>query len=225
MGHCFSSSKRVPSFLPTSDLQEVFKACAATATLTDASDAFAAVDPAGDQEEEEEEERSFAQTAQLRNTRRRLAVDVSGAVDLGYRNAAYASQSGFTVLSPLLSSLFELGSDISLGETLLLSWQLRFWTPYLAPPPLLGHHLLPLPCSPHHPLRRKNDFTREKKEPRLRCTQQHRGRPPHSILGVSYSPAASSFFAAAGCVKSIRSITRRAPGGWPATANRARNHR
>ena len=60
------------------------------ATLTDASDAFAAaVDPAGDQEkeeeeEEEEEERSFAQTAQLRNTRRRLAVDVSGTADFGY---------------------------------------------------------------------------------------------------------------------------------------------
>ena len=54
------------------------------ATLTDASDAFAAaVDPAGDQEEEEEE-RSFAQTAQLRNTRRRLAVDVSGTADFGY---------------------------------------------------------------------------------------------------------------------------------------------
>ena len=76
-----SSSKRVSSFHPTSDLQEVFKACAATATLTDASDALAvAADPAADEgeEEEEEEKRSWGQTAQLRNTRRRLAVDVSG---------------------------------------------------------------------------------------------------------------------------------------------------
>ena len=74
-----SSSKRVSSFLPTSDLQEVFKACAATATLTDASDALAvAADPAADEGEEEEEKRSWGQTAQLRNTRRRLAVDVSG---------------------------------------------------------------------------------------------------------------------------------------------------
>ena len=66
------------SFLTTSDLQEVFKACAAVAkTLTGASDAFArvVVGPAGD-EEEEEEERSLGQTAPL--TTQHASTTISG---------------------------------------------------------------------------------------------------------------------------------------------------
>ena len=62
------------SFLTTSDLQEVFKACAVVAkTLTGASDAFArvVVGPAGD-----EEERSLGQTAPL--TTQHASTTISG---------------------------------------------------------------------------------------------------------------------------------------------------
>ena len=56
-----------------SDSQEIFKACATLATVTDVFDAAAVVLAAGDLEERS---RSFGQTARLRNTRRQLAVDV-----------------------------------------------------------------------------------------------------------------------------------------------------
>ena len=78
----------------------------------------------------------------------------------------------------------------------------------MAPPRLSGRHLLlPLPCSLHHPLtRRRNDFTREREGT---PTAMHRGRS--GALHPRRSVAA-----AAGCVKSIRSIARPPrPAGGP----------
>ena len=71
---------------------------------------------------------------------------------------------------------------------------------------LLGRHLLLLPCSPHHhPLRRKkNDFTREKKEPRLRCraSSTGRGRSAAALHFRGRSPS-PSFPAPPGAIRSI----------------------
>ena len=88
-----------------------------------------------------------------------------------------------------------------------------FWTPYLAPHHLLEHHLLPLPCFSIIIHSEERTTLPEKGTPTAMhaasgsAALHFRGLSPSFFFG-----AAASASAAAGCVKSIRSIARPAGG-------------